>query len=86
MGTYGNDIQAAVVSQIRAEIAAIGWGQAELSERSNIPTSTLSRYLSRTAPRDIPLPAFAAIADAIGLSMVELSARAERRLEGKDVR
>jgi len=86
MGTYANGIQAAIVSQIRAEIAAIGWGQAELAEKSGVPTSTLSRYLSRTAPRDIPLPAFAAIAEALSMSVVELSARAERRLQGQDVR
>lgn len=83
MENYGDKIQAAVISQINAEIAAAGMNKVELAKKSGIPNSTLSRYLK--GERDIPLPVFAGIADALGITYVELSARAQRRLEGKDV-
>lgn len=85
MGTYGNDIQGAIIAQIRAEVAANGWGQADLAAKTRIPTSTLSRYLAKTKPRDMPLPAFAEIASALGLTVHELAARAQRRLDAQDV-
>lgn len=83
MGTYGNDIQSAIAVQIKAEMAARDWKQSDLANASGIPTSTLHRYLS--GARDIPLPVFAEISNALGLSMIELAARAQRRLDGENV-
>jgi transcriptional regulator with XRE-family HTH domain len=83
MGTYGTEIQAAMAAQIKAEIAAKDWKQPDLAQASGIPTSTLHRYLA--GQRDIPLPAFAEIANALGLSMLELATRAQRRLDGENV-
>lgn len=83
MGTYGTEIQAAMAAQIKAEIAVKDWKQRDLAQASGIPTSTLHRYLA--GQRDIPLPAFAEIANALGLSMLELAARAQRRLDGENV-
>lgn len=83
MGNYGDDIQAAIATQIKAEMAARDWRQSDLSRATGIVSSTLYRYLS--GQRDIPLPAFAEIAGALGLSMVELAARAQRRLDGENV-
>jgi len=83
MGTYGNDIQSAIAVQIKAEMAARDWKQPELAKRSGIPTSTLHRYL--TGERDIPLPAFAEIANALGVTYLELAGRAQRRLDGENV-
>ena len=83
MGTYGNDIQSAMAVQIKAEMAARDWKQSDLASASDIPTSTLSRYMK--GERDIPLPVFADIAKALGLSMVELAMRAQRRLDGENV-
>jgi transcriptional regulator with XRE-family HTH domain len=83
MGNYGTDIQAAMAVQIKAEMAAKDWKQPDLAQASGIPTSTLHRYLS--GQRDIPLPAFAEIANALGLSMLELASRAQRRLDGENV-
>jgi len=82
METYGKDIQAAVAAQIKAEIAAAGWKHVDLAKAAGIPTSTLGRYLK--GDRDIPFPAFVTIARALGIDYVELSARAQRRLDGKD--
>ncbi|WP_104087090.1 helix-turn-helix transcriptional regulator [Arthrobacter sp. GMC3] len=83
MGTYGNDIQAAMVTQIKAEMAARDWKQPNLAKASGIPTSTLARYLS--GDRDVPLPAFAEIASSLGLTYIELATRAQRRLDGENV-
>jgi transcriptional regulator with XRE-family HTH domain len=83
MGTYGHDIQAAIAVQIKAEMAARDWKQPDLAREAGIPTSTLHRYLA--GGRDIPLPAFADIAAALGLSYVELASRAQRRLDGENV-
>jgi len=83
MGTYGQDIQSAIAVQIKAEMAAKGWKQAELAKRAGINTSTLHRYLA--GDRDIPLPVFVGISDALGLSYIELAGRAQRRLDGENV-
>lgn len=83
MGTYGDDIQSAMVVQIKVELAERGWKQPDLAERSGIPRTTLHRYLN--GERDIPLPAFAEIAGALDLSYVELAVRAQRRLDGENV-
>lgn len=83
MGNYGNEIQHAVVVQINAEMAAKGWSKADLSRQAEIPKNTLGRYLS--GERGIPLDIFANIADALGLTYVELASRAQRRLDGENV-
>ena len=83
MGNYGTDIQSAIAAQIKAEMGAKDWKQPELAKRSGIPTSTLHRYL--TGERDIPLPAFVEIANALGVTYLELAARAQRRLDGENV-
>lgn len=83
MGNYGGRIQAAIATQIKAEMAAKDWKQSDLSKATGIVGSTLSRYLA--GGRDIPLPVFAEIANALGLPMVEIAQRAERRLAGENV-
>lgn len=84
MGNYGSDIQSAIAVQIKAEMAAKDWKQADLSRETGIVSSTLYRYLS--GARDIPLPVFVDIANALGLSIMELAARAQRRLDGENVK
>lgn len=83
MGNYGNDIQAAIVTQIKAEMAALDWKQPELAKRSGVSTSSLHRYLN--GERDIALPVLVEIASALNISVGELVARAQRRLDGQNV-
>lgn len=83
MGNYGNDIQAAIVTQIKAEMAALDWKQPELAKRSGVSTSSLHRYLN--GERDIALPVFVEIANALGIPFAELVTRAKRRLDGENV-
>ena len=81
MGTFGDNVQTAMTVQIKAEMAALDWKQPDLAAAAGIPTSTLHRYLSGI--RDMPLPALAEISSALGLSMTELMARAQRRQDGR---
>ena len=83
MGTYGIDIQAALVKQVKAEMAAQDMRQKDMAAKLGMQTSTLSRYLA--GERDIPMPVVFGFADALGLTAIELVQRAERRLEGNNV-
>ena len=83
MGNYGTDIQAAIVTQVKAEMAARDMKQKDMAAAIGMQTSTLSRYLS--GERDIPMPVAFSMAAALDLSIVELVQRAERRLEGNHV-
>lgn len=79
MSKSPKEIQADIVTQIKAEMGANGWNQADLAAKAGMATSTLSRYLAGT--RDMPLPAFAEISRALDLSIAELVERSERRQE-----
>jgi transcriptional regulator with XRE-family HTH domain len=84
MGTYGTDINTAMVVQIKAEMAARDWKQSDLAKNAGISTSAMSRYMS--GDRKMDLENMADIAEALGLTYWELAARAQRRLDGQDVR
>jgi transcriptional regulator with XRE-family HTH domain len=83
MGNYGTDIQSALVTQVKAEMAARDMKQKDMAQSIGMQTSTLSRYLS--GERDIPMPVAFSMAAALDLPIIELVQRAERRLEGKNV-
>lgn len=84
MGTYGENIDAAMIVQIKAEMAARDWNRSELAKRAGISSSAMYRYLD--GERQMKLRESAAIAEALGLSYLELATRAQRRLDGEDVR
>ena len=83
MGNYGFEIQSALITQVKAEMAARDMKQKDMAARLGMQTSTLSRYLS--GERDIPMPVVFSFAAALDLSIIELVQRAERRLEGNNV-
>lgn len=83
MGKYGTEIQKAIAVQMQAEMAAKGWKQADLARAAGLGENTLSRYLK--AGRDVPLPVFVDLCEALGLPIGELIARAKRRLNGENV-
>lgn len=84
MGTYGNDINAAMVVQLKAEMAAQDLKQNQLATKAGISTSAMSRYMS--GERKMTVEDFGNIAEALGLSYWELASRAQRRLDGEEVR
>lgn len=86
MGTRGKRLQSALRAQIRAEIAAQGLKQADTARRVGMHTSTLSRYLNDSEDRGMPFDIISEIAEALGLPINELIARAERRMDDEDVR
>lgn len=73
----GQDAQAEIVRQIKAEMGAKGWKQADLGLAAGVTTSTLSRYMGGV--RDVPLPVVAELARALDLTIVELFERAQHR-------
>lgn len=83
MGNYGEEIQSALVAQVKAEMGVQDMKQKDMAAKLGMQTSTLSRYLS--GGRDIPMPIVFSFASALNLSIIELVQRAERRLEGKNV-
>jgi transcriptional regulator with XRE-family HTH domain len=80
MGKTGNELQAAVVAQIKAEMDDKDWNQKDLAAASGVPTSTLSRYLGGS--RDMPTPVVVDIGAALGLTFPELLVRAQLRSDG----
>lgn len=83
MGNYGEQIQGAIVAQVKAEMAVQGIKQKDMAAKVGMQASTLSRYLA--GERDIPMPVVFAFADALNLPFTELVERAERRLKGQQV-
>lgn len=84
MGTYGNDINVAMVVQVKAEMAAQDLKQNHLATKAGISTSAMSRYMN--GERKMTVEDFGNIAEALGLSYWELASRAQRRLDGEEVR
>lgn len=84
MGTYGENIAAAMIVQIKAEMAARDWNRTELAKQSGISSSSMYRYLD--GERQMKLQDIADIAAALGMSYLELATRAQRRLDAEDVR
>ena len=79
---YGKESQEALRAQIRAELGAKGWSLTDLQKATGMHFSTVSRYFSRTASRDIPFFVVGNVAVALGMAASELIARAERRRSG----
>jgi DNA-binding Xre family transcriptional regulator len=73
----GKEVQTAITIQIKAEMGAKGWREADLAKAAGMPSSSLNRYLSGV--RDVPLPIFAELCLALGISITELLQRAQRR-------
>lgn len=83
MGNYGAEIQAAIVTQVKAEMAARDMKQKDMAALIGMQPSTMSRYLS--GERDIPMPVAFEFAGALDLTIIELVERAQRRLDGNNV-
>lgn len=78
MGSYGEDLQGAIVRQLQAERAAVGMTYAEVAVKSSMTEQTVMRYL--TGKRDIPMTAFLDMCLAMSVDPRELVLLAERRL------
>lgn len=79
MGLYGEKLAAAVAEQLRAERAVKRWTYKELATAAGLTEQSVMRYL--TEKRDIPLPEFAALSDALGVTPGDLINRAIERIQ-----
>lgn len=74
----------AVAAEIRAELAARGLLREDLSRLSGVPLDSLKNYLSTnpTRARMMDLDVAAALAEALGMTLVALVSRASGRRVG----
>lgn len=79
MGFYADKLPTAVTEQLRAERAAKQMPFKELVQRTGMSEQTLIRYFN--GKRDIPLTQLAAIADALGLTPIDIINRAMQRIK-----
>lgn len=84
MGIDGKKYAEAIAAELRAERAAKTprLTVEALGERAGLHKQTLLRYLNGT--RDIPMPVFYDLAQALGVNPIELVERAERRLASEE--
>lgn len=78
MNTEETPLERAVIREIRAEMAANEWTQAQLAEKVGVGREAMNRYLKGRAA--MPFPIVLEISRAFGLSQTELIVRAENRL------
>lgn len=78
MDTSDHELQSAVATEIRIELAARQWKQVDLAERAGVTRETLNRYMRNKV--GMPMSAFASLSRALGISPDELLARAMNRI------
>lgn len=77
--TYDERLSAAIIVQLRVEMAARDWNQQEFSKMLGIESATLNRYLK--GHRHVPMRSFIQMARVFGMKAAELLAAAEGRME-----
>jgi plasmid maintenance system antidote protein VapI len=78
MSTYGAKLEAALATQIKVELVEHDMDQKDLAAAIGIESATLSRYLR--GHRNMPMPTYFKVAEALGLSPQVLMQRAEARV------
>jgi len=79
MTSYGEQLEAALSTQIKVELAERDWTQKDLAERIGIGRPAMNHYIK--GHKSIPMPTFFAIAEAFGLTPKTLMERAEARIQ-----
>lgn len=78
METYEDRLEAALIVQLRVELAERDMTQQDLAQALGVPAATLNRYMK--GHRSIPMPTFFKIAEILGTTAMGLMERAEARL------
>lgn len=78
METYEDRLEAALIVQLRVELAERDMTQQDLAKELGVPAATLNRYMK--GHRSIPMPTFFRIAQILGTDPQSLMARAVARL------
>jgi transcriptional regulator with XRE-family HTH domain len=78
MNTYGERLELALSTQIKVELVEHDMDQKDLAAAIGIESATLSRYLK--GHRNMPMPTFFKVAEALGVTPRVLMERAEARI------
>jgi Predicted transcriptional regulator len=78
MNTYGEQLEAALATQVKVELVERGMTQTELAEAAGVGRPAMNRYLK--GHQSMPMPTFFAVAEVLGLSPRVLMERAEARI------
>lgn len=78
MEAYEDRLEAALIVQLRVELAERDMSQQELAAALDMPAGTVSRYMK--GHRSVPMPTFFRIAEILGVPAKVLMERAEARL------
>ncbi|MFH5879798.1 helix-turn-helix domain-containing protein [Arthrobacter sp. NA-172] len=79
MTTYVERYEAAMVTQIKVELAERSMEQKDLADKVGINRVTMSHYM--TGKRSIPMPTFLKIAEALAVAPGTLMDRADARVQ-----
>ena len=79
MTSYGEQLEAALATQIKVELAERDWTQKDLAEKIGIGRPAMNHYIK--GHKSIPMPTFFAIAEAFGIAPKALMERAEARIQ-----
>lgn len=78
MATYGEQLEAALATQIKVELVERSMDQKDLADKVGINRVTMSLYM--TGKRSMPMPTFFKVAEALGVTPQALMQRAEARI------
>lgn len=78
MGNRADGLQDAFAAEMRAEMAALNISDSDMAERIGVSHQSVGRY--KRGLRDIPFPTMVDIAEALGLDLREMLARAYSRI------
>jgi transcriptional regulator with XRE-family HTH domain len=79
MTTYGEQLEAALSTQIKVELVERDMTQKDLAEAIGIGRPAMNHYLK--GHKSMPMPTFMKVAEALGLTPVTLMGRAEARIQ-----
>lgn len=78
MTTYGEQLEAAISTQIKVELVERDMTQKDLAEAVGVGRPAMNHYLK--GHKSIPMPTFFKVAEVLGLTPRELMGRAEARI------
>lgn len=82
MTTYGERLDAALVTQIKVELVERDMTQKDLAEAVGVGRPAMNHYIK--GHKSMPLPTFYKVAEALGLTAHVLLQRAEARIQPGD--
>jgi transcriptional regulator with XRE-family HTH domain len=77
--SYGEQLEAALSTQIKVELVERGMDQKDLAEAVGVGRPALNRYLK--GHQSMPMPTFFKVAEVFGMTPRELMQRAESRID-----